>query len=147
MVKRSVIAGVIAFFMFTVVSWGFAQPAQPQGQGKPGMQRPMMKMTDEERATRDEERINARVDELTKKLNLTPDQQVKVREILEKTTAQIRALAKELREKAISLMQQDREAIKALLTPEQKPKLEETPSGPGQGTPAPPQPPVEGSKK
>ena len=133
--------------MFVVVSWGFAQPAQPQGQGKPGMQQPMMmRMTDEEIAKRDEERINARVDELTKKLNLTPDQQAKVREILEKTTAQIRAFAKELREKAMDLMEQDREAIKALLTPEQKPKMEEMLQGPGQEPPAPPQPPAKGNK-
>jgi Spy/CpxP family protein refolding chaperone len=146
MMRRSVVVGIAAFFMFAVVSWGFAQPAQPQGEGKPGMQHPMMKMTDEERAKKDEEKVNARVDELTKKLNLTPEQQAKVREILDKTAAQVRVFMKEASEKVKALMEQDKETIKALLTPEQKPKLEQIPQEPGP-QPTAPQPPAGGNKQ
>ena len=145
MARRSLIAGIAVVIMFAVVSWGFAQQAQPKGQGKPGMQRPMMKLADDEMTKKDEEMISARVGELAKKLNLTPQQQAKVREIFEKSTAQIRVLANEFREKAMALMQQNREAVRALLTPEQKPKLEKMSQEPGQAAPA-PQPPVKEKK-
>lgn len=72
-----------------------------------------------------------RLERMTKALDLTAEQQEKIRAILEKTVADMKALregsdgepSKEDREKFRALMQAEREAIGEVLTPEQKEKV------------------------
>ncbi|MFH0940539.1 MAG: hypothetical protein V1840_01630 [Candidatus Omnitrophota bacterium] len=147
MFKQSHLYGVIglaALFLFTMqpaLQPVFAQPAK---QGMPGMQE-HKKMTPEEMAKKDEERINARVQEMTKNLGLTPEQQAQVRDILTKTASEARKIMQETRVKIVGLMEKDRDAIKALLTEEQKKMFEAMRPKPGQGQVPPlPQTPAEG---
>lgn len=156
MFKQSHIYGVIvlaALFLFSMQP--ALQPvfAQPSGQGMPGMQQ-RQKMTPEEMAKKDEERITARLEEMTKNLGLNPQQQAQVRDILTKTASEARKIMQETRVKIVGLMENDRDAIKALLTQEQQKMLEAMRPKPGQGqvppqpgegqVPPPPQPPAEG---
>lgn len=147
MKRRSVVCGIIAFSMLAIPA-AFAQLAPQQGkeQGKAGMMQQRQRMTPEEMAKRDEERINNRVAELTQKLNLTPQQQAQVKDILTKTSAQIREMMQQVREKVGELFKQDRESIKALLTEDQKANMGKELEGPGQEGPQPPPPPEGGQK-
>jgi len=145
MFKQSCFYGVIglaALFLFIMQS-AFAQPAK---QGMPGMQQ-QQKMTPEEMVKKDEERITARVEEMTKNLGLTAQQQAQVKGILTATAAEIRSLMQQTRATIEGLMEKNREAIKALLTEEQKKIHEARRPKPGEGQAAfasSPQPPVEG---
>ncbi|MEK7849798.1 MAG: hypothetical protein AAB213_03130 [Candidatus Omnitrophota bacterium] len=129
-----------SFFVAVVVAIFTIQPAfaQPAGQGMPGMQQ-RQQMTPEEMAKKDEERINRRLEEMTKNLGLTPQQQAQIREILTQTSAEIRKLMQEAHASVQGFMEKDRAAIKALLTEEQKKILEEKRPKPGQGQVPPPQ--------
>ena len=110
----------------------------------PGM-RQHKKMTPEEAAKKDEERITARIEEMTKNLGLTAQQQAQVRGIFTNTASEARKIMQETRVKIMGLMEKDRDAIKALLTQEQQKMLEAMRPKPGQGqVPPPPQPPAEG---
>ena len=140
MVRRSVVLAMAAFFMLAVPAVFAEQAKAPQGQGTPGM-RPnkemgflgMKNMTPEERQKKEEERINQRIDELTKRLNLTPQQQVQVKDYLTKTANQMRIILQEASTKVKALLEADRESIKALLTEDQKAKLEQMFQGKGEG--------------
>ncbi len=140
MFKQSFVIGLAALFLFTMQS-AFAQPEK---QGMPGRQQ-YKKLTPEEEAKKDEERINARIEEMTKNLGLTPEQQAQARDIFTNSAAEIRKVMQEARVKVISFMEKDRDAIRALLTEEQQKMLEAMRPKPGQGqVPPPPQPPAEG---
>ena len=123
--KRSVILVIVAGF-FLVTPAIFAQPAQ-QGegmqQGMQGMQR--KQLSPEEMAKKDEEMIANRVTELTQRLGLTAKQQQQVKEIMIKTGAAIRQVMSDAREKVKGFIKNDKEAVKALLTDEQKANLEQ----------------------
>lgn len=136
-----------SFFVAVVVAMFTIQPvlAQPAKQGMQGMQN-FRKMTPEETAKKDEERINARLEEMTKNLGLTPQQQAQVREIFTKTASETRKIMQETRVKIVGLMEKDRESIKAVLTEEQQKMLEAMRPKPGEGQAAsapPPQTPTE----
>jgi Spy/CpxP family protein refolding chaperone len=62
---------------------------------------------------------------LTHELSLTPDQKTSVTAIVDDTRAQWRALYAPLDPKKEEIRQQSRDKIRALLTPEQKTKLED----------------------
>ncbi len=143
MVRRSVLLGMAAVF-FLSITGVFAQPAPQEGQGMPGMQH--KKMSPEEMAKKDDERIAKRLDELTQRLGLTPAQQQQVKDVLTRTSAAVRQAMQETREKVKGLIEKDRDAIKALLTPEQKAKMEQGPQGAGPGAPGPGGPGPEGQK-
>jgi small-conductance mechanosensitive channel len=132
MVRRSVVLVMAAFFML-VVPAVFAEQGAPGMSPNKEMRRGMMNMTPEERQKKEEERINQRIDELTKRLNLTPQQQAQVKDYLTKTAAQIRLIMQEASAKIKTLLEADRASIKALLTEEQKAKLEQKPQGQGEG--------------
>jgi Spy/CpxP family protein refolding chaperone len=61
----------------------------------------------------------------THELSLTPEQQASVTAIVDDTRAQWRALYSPLDPKKEEIRQQSRDKIRALLTPEQKTKLED----------------------
>jgi len=130
-----------SFFVAAVVAMFTIQPvfAQPAKQEMPGMQQ-HKKMTPEEMAKKDEERIAARIEEMTKNLGLTSQQQAQVKDILTATAAEIRSLMQETRAKVQGFMEKDREAIKAFLTEEQKKMLEAMRQKPSQEQVPPPQP-------
>ncbi len=123
-----------SFFVAVVVAMFTIQPvfAQPAGQGMPGMQQ-QKKMTPEEMAKKDEERINKRIEEMTTNLGLTPEQQAQVKGIISTTAAEIRKVMQEARVKIQGLIEKDRDTIKALLTEEQQKLLEAMRLKQGQG--------------
>ena len=133
MFKQSLVVGLAVLFLFTIQS-AFAQPAK---QGMPGMQQ-HKKMSPEEMVKKDEERITVRIEEMTKNLGLTSEQQVQVREIMTATSAEIRKLMQETRVIIEGFMEKDRAAIKALLTEEQQKILEAMRPKPGEGQVPPP---------
>ncbi|MGB8540990.1 MAG: hypothetical protein WCD49_05055 [Candidatus Acidiferrales bacterium] len=65
------------------------------------------------------------VTELTKELQLTADQQKQLGVIVDDTRAQWRALYNTVEPQHEQIRQQGRDRIRAILTPEQKPKFEE----------------------
>src|SRR6202162_157624 len=65
------------------------------------------------------------VGDLTKELQLTPEQQKQLAAIVDDTRAQWRALYSTIEPQHEQIRQQSRDRIRALLTPEQKPKFEE----------------------
>ena len=65
------------------------------------------------------------LNEFTRQLELTPDQQAKVGAIVDETRAQVRALYTPLDAQHEQLRQQGRARIRAVLTPEQLPKFDE----------------------
>jgi hypothetical protein len=65
------------------------------------------------------------VSDLTKELQLTPDQQKQLGSIVDDTRAQWRALYGTIESQHEQIRQQGRDRIRATLTPEQKPKFEE----------------------
>jgi|ERR1700683_1478999 Spy/CpxP family protein refolding chaperone len=65
------------------------------------------------------------VSDLTKELQLTPDQQRQLAAIVDDTRAQWRTLYSTIEPQHEQIRQQSRDRIRAVLTPEQKPKFEE----------------------
>jgi len=65
------------------------------------------------------------VNDLTRELQLTPDQQKQLGPIIDDTRAQVRALYTPLDAQHEKIRQQGRERIRALLTPEQQPKFDQ----------------------
>ena len=65
------------------------------------------------------------VSDLTKELQLTPDQQKQLTNIVDDTRAQWRALHSTIEPEHEKIRQQSRDRIRAFLTPEQKPKFDE----------------------
>jgi protein CpxP len=65
------------------------------------------------------------VRELTHQLELTPDQQKQLTAIIDETRAKYHALFEPLRPQQDQIRQQGREKIRAILTPDQRPKFEE----------------------
>ncbi len=68
---------------------------------------------------------NEIVGELTRDLQLTPDQQKQLGSIVDDTRAQWRTLYTTIEPQHEQIRQQSRDRIRAILTPEQKPKFEE----------------------
>ncbi len=64
------------------------------------------------------------MDKLTRELNLTSDQQSKVKAAFDEQKPKIEALHKEMAEKRKALMEETDGKIEAVLTPEQKTKYE-----------------------
>jgi Spy/CpxP family protein refolding chaperone len=65
------------------------------------------------------------ISQLTLQLSLTTDQQKQLTTIVDDTRAQVRTLFAPLEPQHDQIRQQGRERIRAILTPEQKPKFEE----------------------
>ena len=65
------------------------------------------------------------VNNLTKELQLTPDQQKQLGAIVDDTKAQWRVLYTTIEPRHEEIRQQSRDRIRAILTPDQKPKFEE----------------------
>ncbi len=65
------------------------------------------------------------VNDLTRELQLTPDQQKQLAAIVDDTKAQWRKLYSTIEPQHEQIRQQGRERIRAILTPDQKPKFEE----------------------
>jgi Spy/CpxP family protein refolding chaperone len=65
------------------------------------------------------------VNELTRELQLTADQQEKIGAIIDDTRLQLRALYAPLEAQHDKLRQEGRDRIRAILTPEQLPKFEQ----------------------
>ncbi len=65
------------------------------------------------------------VEQLTRELTLTPEQQKQLEAILTDMQAKYRALHEQITPQTEQVRQQGRERIRAILTPEQKPKLED----------------------
>jgi Spy/CpxP family protein refolding chaperone len=68
---------------------------------------------------------NEIVGELTRDLQLTPDQQKQLGSIVDDTLAQWRTLYTTIEPQHEQIRQQSRDRIRAILTPDQKPKFEE----------------------
>jgi hypothetical protein len=64
------------------------------------------------------------VNDFTRELQLTPDQQKELGSIMDETRAQVRALYQPLDGRHEQIRQQGRERIRAILTPEQLPKFD-----------------------
>jgi Spy/CpxP family protein refolding chaperone len=64
------------------------------------------------------------VNEFTRELQLTPDQQTEIGEIIDQTRGQVRALYRPLDAKHEEIRQQGRDRIRAVLTPGQLPKFD-----------------------
>ena len=65
------------------------------------------------------------VNDLTRELQLTPDQQKQLGPIIDDTRAQVRALYTPLDPQHEQIRQQGRAHIRAILTPEQQPKFDQ----------------------
>jgi Spy/CpxP family protein refolding chaperone len=65
------------------------------------------------------------VNDLTRELQLTPDQQKQLGPIIDDTRAQVRALYQPLDAQHDTIRHQGRERIRAILTPEQQPKFDQ----------------------
>ena len=65
------------------------------------------------------------VEQLTRELALTPEQQQQLAAILEETKAKYHALYEQIRPQREEVRQQGRQRIRAILMPEQLPKFEE----------------------
>jgi protein CpxP len=65
------------------------------------------------------------VNNLTRELQLTSDQQKQLAAIVDDTRAQWRTLYSTIEPKHEEIRQQSRDRVRAILTPEQKPKFEE----------------------
>ena len=72
------------------------------------------------------QRQSRTVDNLTKELGLNSDQQGQLRAILEQTGAGYKSIQDEDAPKIESVRQKGRDRIRAILTPDQLPKFEET---------------------
>lgn len=142
--KKAILCALLGIAIVSCGSALYAQmPPGPNGGHRPG--KPMT--TDE------------RLQRLTQALNLTDDQQQKIRPILDNETQQLNALHQnttltgpEKRDKMLTLRDSTTEQIKPILTPDQQTKYAQMmarhapPAGEGQGTsqdqgqpPAPPQ--------
>jgi len=66
-----------------------------------------------------------KVQRLTQELNLTPDQQKQIEAIIASVQAQYKAIHQSTEPQIDAARQKGREQIRAILTPEQKPKFED----------------------
>jgi len=71
------------------------------------------------------ERRAQKVQRLTQELNLTPDQQKQIEAIIARVQAQYKAIHQSAEPQIDEARQKGREQIRAILTPEQKPKFED----------------------
>jgi Spy/CpxP family protein refolding chaperone len=71
------------------------------------------------------ERRAQKVQRLTQELNLAPDQQKQIEEIIASVQAQYKAVRQSTEPQINEARQKGREQIRAVLTPEQKPKFEQ----------------------
>jgi Spy/CpxP family protein refolding chaperone len=71
------------------------------------------------------ERRAQKVQRLTQELNLTPDQQKQIEAIIASVQAQYKAIHQSTEPQIDEARQKGREQIRAILTPEQKPKFED----------------------
>lgn len=131
--REAGIFGMVLVGALMLVSPVFAQGME--GKGPMGKMGKMGKMSPEEMEKQQQARIEQRVAQLTKDLNLTAEQQTQVRDIMMATGAEIKKMMEESRAKVKELLENDRASIKALLTPEQQTLLEERRQGMGQGSP------------
>lgn len=69
--------------------------------------------------------VKARLNELTKDLNLTPEQQAKIKDIFIKSKQETKKVLEEAKAKVKEIKVESHEEIKALLTEEQKQKFQE----------------------
>jgi Spy/CpxP family protein refolding chaperone len=71
------------------------------------------------------ERRAQKVQRLTQELNLTPDQQKQIEAIIASVQAQYKTIHQSVEPQIDAARQKGREQIRAILTPEQKPKFED----------------------
>jgi len=120
-VRRVILAAMSLGAAMLLTGWVFAgQQAPPPQPGGPGGGRPRG------------QRIEERLERLSKALNLTEDQKEKLKPILQDQAQQMRALREDSsltpeqrREKARELFKAHREEIAKILTPEQREKWKE----------------------
>ena len=120
--RRILILIMAGIFMLSVPAV-FALQAKERMGAKMGGMKHGERLSPEEMAKKDEERINARLEELTKNLSLTPEQQAKVKDIMAATSEKVREMMKDVREKVKNLIEKERKSIDAVLTEEQKANL------------------------
>lgn len=65
------------------------------------------------------------VEQMTRELSLTPEQQKSLETILDDTRSTMRAIHEQVRPQFEEVRQQGRQKIRAILTPEQLPQFEE----------------------
>lgn len=71
------------------------------------------------------EKRTQKVQRLTQELNLTPDQQKQIEAIIASVQAQYKAIHQSTEPQIDAARQKGREQVRAILTPEQKPKFED----------------------
>ncbi|MDD2752058.1 MAG: hypothetical protein PHN59_02910 [Candidatus Omnitrophica bacterium] len=113
MCRRIYFLLLMFFLMFTGGNL-FAQSAQPEPAPE---QQPETQRVD---------KIQNRVDELTKELDLTLEQQTKVKEVLEKATQEIKTLLQATKDKAKEIRVKAHDEIMSLLTTQQQAKFQVT---------------------
>ena len=87
---------------------------------------PKKKQHLQEKASKIAEKVSAKLEEITKELSLTPQQQIEIREILAKSRQEYMAVLRDTKIKAKEIKVKADDKIKALLTELQKAKFRET---------------------
>ena len=107
------VVGVAGLVLACGVSFTYAQ-AQPA----PKVEKAPVSLSDKMKAQT--ERIQEAVTQMAKDLQLTTEQQAKVKEILAKTSEETGAIAEEVRTKLQAIRSKTNDAIAAILTDKQK---------------------------
>jgi len=113
MFKRIVFLVLIAAFCFSF-SLLFAQSSAVKPRQAPA------------KVAQKTDRIQVRIDELTKELGLTPEQQDKAKAILANSAEETRGILEAARDKVKEIRVKSHDEIMLLLTPEQRAKFKET---------------------
>lgn len=119
MLKRFVIVSSVVAFMLGATMF-FAE-----AQAQPTQRLERKALTAEQVAKMDEERVDQRIEVMTKDLGLSADQQKNIKAILVKTNAEIRKILDQAQVSVNNFMKSDSERIKALLTDAQRAKLDQ----------------------
>ncbi len=114
MIKRVLFYAFVFFMIFSGDHLFAQETANPQIQQQPPQ------------AAQAGDKIQAKVDQLTKELNLTAEQQVKIKEMLQKSTEEIRAILQATKEQTKEIRVKAHDEVMNLLTPEQKDKFKVT---------------------
>ena len=116
MYKKFFIFFLAAIFIFTAES-SFAAQAKYKSKKKSSVKA---------KTSVAAQKINAKLDEITKELGLSPEQQIRVKEILEKSRQEYKSVLKEAKIKTKEIKIKANDKIKSLLSEEQKEKFKET---------------------
>ena len=109
MKSRLITLSAACVALFVTISTGFAQDPAAKNNDRPN---------------RWQQRRGNPVERLTRALDLTPDQQAKVKAIFEQARPQIRAARQEFRQKAQAIRENVQAQIRPILTPAQQQKFD-----------------------